>query len=954
MDLVTKALRAGEGRKFKAYQKRAEAINRFEPEMEALSEEEIRAEADELRQRARDGASLDDLLPEAFALCREASRRATGQRHYDVQLIGGMVLHDGAIAEMKTGEGKTLTATLPVFLNTLKGDSVHVVTVNDYLARRDSEWLTPIYEALGVTVAALQDGDDPAARRVKYACDVVYGTNSEFGFDYLRDNMSQSLEECVQRGHDFAVVDEVDNILIDEARTPLIISGRPEEAAQTYYTFARLAKQMVGVPHKEKLKSLGESKDTSEAEYDYEYDEKHKTVAPTEAGVKKAEEFLGIENLYLGEHGGMVNHLVQSLKAEALYKKDDDYAVIDGEVMIIDEFTGRILEGRRWSEGLHQAVEAKEGVAIREENQTLATITLQNYFRLYDKLSGMTGTALTEATEFMKIYEMPVVEIPTNQPMVRLDQNDQIFKTKDGKWQAVVDEIVSRHQAGQPVLVGTVSVEVSEMISAALKRDGIQHAVLNAKPEHAEREGELIAQAGRKGAVMIATNMAGRGVDIKLGGDPEHLAITDLKRQGITHGDEGYEEALAAKTEELKPQCQEEADEVRELGGLFICGTERHESRRIDNQLRGRSGRQGDPGESRFFLSAEDDVIRLFAGDRIFKILDRLGPVDDDGGEMPLEAKMLTKTVENAQKKVEEQNFLIRKRVLEYDDVMNEQRRVVYRYRREILEGRDISENAREELEGVIERLVEEYTAGDLLDEWDLDELETQLRQIWPISIDVATLAPETVDRERLKDDLDEDAMAAYDEREDKLGEELMRHLERSILLQVIDNRWREHLFDMDYLREGIHLRGFAQIDPLVAYKNEGFTMFEDLMHSIWEEFSKLVFHAEIEFTEAPNGNGQQPYEGGGFEAGTHRPALDYSGGTAEAQPSALEQMAAGVETGTRGAGGAVDAAAAQQVGPNGGPDVVETVVKDEHENIGRNDPCWCGSGKKYKKCHGA
>jgi preprotein translocase subunit SecA len=950
MDLVTKALRAGEGRKFKAYQKRAEAINRFEPEMEALSEEEIREEADELRRRARDGASLDDLLPGAFALCREASRRTTGQRHYDVQLIGGMVLHDGAIAEMKTGEGKTLTATLAVFLNSLKGDSVHVVTVNDYLARRDAEWLTPIYEALGVTVAALQDGDDPATRRVKYACDVVYGTNSEFGFDYLRDNMSQSLEECVQRGHDFAIVDEVDNILIDEARTPLIISGRPEEAAQTYYTFARLAKQLVGVQHKEKLKSLGESKDTTDADYDYEYDEKHKTVAPTERGVKKAEEFLDVDNLYLAENGNLVNHLVQALKAESLYRKDDDYAVIDGEVMIIDEFTGRILEGRRWSEGLHQAVEAKEGVAIREENQTLATITLQNYFRLYDKLSGMTGTALTEATEFMKIYEIPVVEIPTNQPMVRLDQNDQIFKTKDGKWQAVIDEIVGRHEKGQPVLVGTVSVEVSEMISAALKRDGIQHAVLNAKPEHAEREGELIAQAGRKGAVMIATNMAGRGVDIKLGGDPEHLAIAALKKQGITHGDEGYEEALVSKTAELRPQCQAEAEEVRELGGLFICGTERHESRRIDNQLRGRSGRQGDPGESRFFLSAEDDVIRLFAGDRIFKILDRLGPVDDDGSEVPLEAKMLTKTVENAQKKVEEQNFLIRKRVLEYDDVMNEQRRVVYKYRREILEGRDISENGRDELEGVIERLVDEYTASDILEDWDLDELEAQLRQIWPIGIEVASMAPETVDREKLKDDLDEDAMNAYDEREEKLGEELMRHLERSILLQVIDNRWREHLFDMDYLREGIHLRGFAQIDPLVAYKNEGFSMFQELMHSIWEEFSKLIFHAEIEFTEAPgNGNGS-----GGFEAGTGRRALDYSGGTAEAQPSALEQVAAAAGAGTATAGGAVDMAASQTVGPNGGGEVVETVVKDEHDKIGRNDPCWCGSGKKYKRCHGA
>jgi preprotein translocase subunit SecA len=940
MDLVTKALRAGEGRKFKSYQKRAEAINRFEPEMEALSDEEIRSEADSLRERARNGTSLEDLLPEAFALCREASRRSTGQRHYDVQLIGGMVLHDGGIAEMKTGEGKTLTATLPVFLNTLAGESVHLVTVNDYLARRDQEWMKPIYDALGVTSDALQDGDDHATRQRKYGLDVTYGTNSEFGFDYLRDNMADALEHCVQRDHNFAIVDEVDNILIDEARTPLIISGQPEQAAQTYYTFARLAKQMKGVPAKQKLKSLGESRETHEADYDYEYDEKHKTVSPTERGVKKAEDFIGVDNLYLGEHGSLVNHLVQSLKAESLYKKDDDYAVIDGEVMIIDEFTGRILEGRRWSEGLHQAVEAKEGVAIREENQTLATITLQNYFRLYDKLSGMTGTALTEATEFMKIYKMPVVEIPTNRDMVRADQNDQIFKTKDGKWKAVLDEIVSRHEKGQPVLVGTVSVEVSEMISGALKRDGIKHAVLNAKPEHAEREGELIAQAGRKGAVMIATNMAGRGVDIKLGGDPEHLAIAELKKQGITHESEGYEEALAEKAAELEPQCKIEADEVRELGGLFICGTERHESRRIDNQLRGRSGRQGDPGESRFFLSAEDDVIRLFAGDRIYKILDKLGPVDDDGGEMPLEAKMLTKTVENAQKKVEEQNFLIRKRVLEYDDVMNEQRRVIYKYRREILEGRDISENARDELEGVIERLVDEYTAGDILDEWDLQELETQLRQIWPVGIEVGSLSPETVDREQLKDALDDDAMTAYDEREEQLGEELMRYLERSILLQVIDNRWREHLFDMDYLREGIHLRGFAQIDPLVAYKNEGYQMFEELMHAIWDEFSKLVFRAEIEVQ--PEGGAAVAANGEGEAAN-----LNYSGGSAENQPSALKEVVA-----TSGAA-ASDVAAAGAASPGNG-EVVETVVKGEHDDIGRNDPCWCGSGKKFKKCHGA
>jgi len=940
-DMVTKALRVGEGRKFKGFEKRAEIINGIEPEMELLDDEELKQEAAALRKRVAEGESLDDVLPEAFALTREAARRSIGQRHYDVQLIGGMALHEGSIAEMKTGEGKTLTATLAAFLNTL-GGSVHIVTVNDYLARRDAEWMKPVYDALGVSVAAIQDGDDHATRQRKYACDIVYGTNSEFGFDYLRDNMADSLEHCVQPGHDFAIVDEVDNILIDEARTPLIISGAPEQAAQTYYTFARLARQMKGVPAKDRLRSLGESKDTSEADYDYEYDEKHKTVAPTERGVKRAEEFIGVDNLYLGEHGSLVNHLVQSLKAEALYKKDTDYAVIDGEVKIIDEFTGRILDGRRWSEGLHQAVEAKEGVAIGEENQTLATITLQNYFRLYDKLAGMTGTALTEATEFMKIYKVPVVEIPTHRPMVRADQNDQIFKTKDGKWKAVLAEITARHEKGQPILVGTVSVEVSEMISDELKRRGVEHAVLNAKPEHAQREGELIAQAGRKGAVMIATNMAGRGVDIKLGGDAEQLAIHELKKKGVTAGGEDYEEALAAKVAELEPLCTAEAEEVRDLGGLYICGTERHESRRIDNQLRGRSGRQGDPGETRFFLSAEDDVIRLFAGDRIYKILDRLGPVDEEGEEMPLEAGMLTKTVENAQKKVEEQNFLIRKRVLEYDDVMNEQRRIVYRYRREILEGRDMSEVARDEMENVVERLVDTYTPGDVLEEWDLGELETQLRQIWPVGVEVASMAPEAIEREKLKDELDEDVMSAYDEREQLFGDELMRFLERSILLQVIDNRWREHLYDMDYLREGIHLRGFAQVDPLVAYKNEGFAMFEELMYSIWEEFSKLIFHVEVEIDPAQARQQFAPNGGTG-------PALAYSGGTPEGQPSALQQVAAG-------AGGGIEAVAAPagQQGGNGAAEVVETVVNDEHANIGRNDPCWCGSGKKYKKCHGA
>src|SRR5215218_4745415 len=603
--LIDKALRLGEGRQFKEYERRVASINRIEPEMELLTDAEIRTEADGLRERAREGEPPDDLLPEAFALCREAARRALGQRHFDVQLIGAMVLHDGSIAEMRTGEGKTLTATLAVFLNSLAGDPVHLVTVNDYLARRDAEWMGPIYDALGVSVGVIQSGHDPDVRKREYARDVVYGTNSEFGFDYLRDNIAASLEHCVQREHAYAIVDEVDNILIDEARTPLIISGAPEAAADLYYTFARLAKQMVGVPAKEKLKSLGEDKDTTNVDYDYEYDEKHKTVAPTEPGVTKAERFLGVDNLYVSEHGTLVNHLIQALKAESLFHRDKDYAVIDGEVKIIDEFTGSILEGRRWSEGLHQAIEAKEGVSIREENQTLATITLQNYFRLYDKLSGMTGTALTEAQEFMKIYEMPVVEIPTNRPMVRDDHNDQIYKTKGAKWKAVAREIADRHERGQPILVGTISVEVSEMLSQELRRDGMAHVVLNAKPEHAQREGETIAQAGRVGAVTIATNMAGRGVDIKLGGDPEMMARAELRKLGVSPDDESYEEELAQFLPRFREQCEREGDQVREAGGLFICGTERHESRRIDNQLRGRSGRQGDPGESRFYLSAE-------------------------------------------------------------------------------------------------------------------------------------------------------------------------------------------------------------------------------------------------------------------------------------------------------------------------------------------------------------
>jgi preprotein translocase subunit SecA len=944
--LIDRALRVGEGRKFKEYGRRVEQINRFEPEMELLEDHEIRETADRLRERGRGGESLDDLLPEAFALCREASRRALGQRHFDVQLIGAMVLNDGAIAEMRTGEGKTLTATLAVFLNSLAGAPTHLVTVNDYLARRDALWMKPIYDALGVTVGFIQAQEDPPTRREAYACDVVYGTNSEFGFDYLRDNMAPALEHTVQREHAFAIVDEVDNILIDEARTPLIISGAPEQAADLYYTFARLAKQLVGEEMKPKLKSLGESRDTTEANYDYEYDEKHKTVAPTERGVAKAEQFLGVENLYVSEHGTLVNHLVQALKAESLFKRDTDYAVIDGEVKIIDEFTGRILEGRRWSEGLHQAVEAKEGVRIREENQTLATITLQNYFRLYDKLSGMTGTALTEAQEFMKIYEMPVVEIPTNVPMVRADHNDQIYKTKGAKWKAVAREIGERHEKGQPTLVGTISVEVSEMLSAELTRQGVEHVVLNAKPEHAQREGETVAQAGRVGAVTIATNMAGRGVDIKLGGDPDQLARAALTKTGIAPGDEGYDEALADALPDLEASCAEAGDKVRELGGLFICGTERHESRRIDNQLRGRSGRQGDPGESRFFLSAEDDLIRLFAGERIYKILDRLGPVDEHGEEFPLEAKMLSRTIENAQKKVEQQNFLIRKRVLEYDDVMNEQRRVIYKYRREILEGRDMSDVVQTELGEVISRLVEEYTPGEVFEDWDLAGLQTQAAQLWPVAVDLGSIDLQTADREEIAHVLSDDVGAAYERREGELGEELMRFLERQILLQIIDNRWREHLFEMDYLREGIHLRGFAQIDPLVAYKNEGFQMFSGLMNSIWEEFARIIFHVQVNIEPAEFEPESEPEPA----------AVRYSGGGPE-QPSALEQAAgAAPATGAAVAGAAAPAGVSPAAGDGHAGDGVnpETRVKAEHEKIGRNDPCWCGSGKKYKKCHGA
>ena len=877
-ELVNRVLRVGEGKAMKALIRDAQRIAELEPDLESLSLEELGAKTDEFKQRIEDGEDLDALLPETFAVVREVAKRVMepAQRHYDVQLVGATVLHQGKIAEMKTGEGKTLAAVPTVYLNTLLGRGVHLVTVNDYLARRDAAWMGPIYDALGISVGVIQAMMPEAERRTQYDADVTYGTNSEFGFDYLRDNMAVRAEDRVQqRGHYFCIVDEVDSILIDEARTPLIISGIPEAATDVYYRFARV------VP-------------TLKKGVDYEVDEKQRTASPTESGVEKVERALAVENLYLDVHANLVNHFIQALKAESLFHLDKEYIVRDGEVLIVDEFTGRVLEGRRYSEGLHQAIEAKEGLAIREENQTLATITLQNFFRLYEKLSGMTGTASTEANEFAKIYEADVVSIPTNVPMVRADHNDVIYKTVDGKYQAVVADIAESNERGQPVLVGTASVEVSEVLSGLLTKAGIKHNVLNAK-QH-EREAEVIKNAGQSAAVTIATNMAGRGVDIKLG-------------EGVT-----------------------------EAGGLYVIGTERHESRRIDNQLRGRSGRQGDPGTSRFFLSAEDDLIRVFAGDRIYKILDKLGQGDD----MPLDNRMLTKQIEGAQKKVEEQNFNIRKRVLEYDDVLNKQREVIYAERGRVLDGEDLGEQARDWIAELLVDQVEQFEFDDTLPaDWDLDGLFGSLSGYVPLSFGPADLpaddGEEPYTKDDLLNDLEDEAMEAYDRRENELGVELMRDIERWVMLQLIDQHWREHLYSMDYLRDGIHLRALGQKDPLSEYRLEGHTMFDEMMDMAKQEFVRYMFHVEVEQTpevEAPEAHD-----------------IDYSY----------------AEDPVQGVAGAVQAAAAELVGESeafeeapqepeqqrgAGVAVVEQRVLEDLDKVGRNDPCPCGSGRKFKNCY--
>jgi preprotein translocase subunit SecA len=881
---LEKVLRAGEGRRMKRLKQQAEYITSLEPEFQKVSDEELRAKTTEFRERFADGETLEELLFEAFAAVREARLRESDQRMFDVQLMGGVVLHEGDVAEMKTGEGKTFVASLALYLNALADTGVHLVTVNDYLAKRDAEWNRGVYERLGMTVGWIENMMSWADRKAAYDADITYGTNSEFGFDYLRDNMAVSLEGVVQRSHAYAIVDEVDSILIDEARTPLIISGEPETAAQLYYDFARIARQLNGVPHDPLLKG-------GNPDADYEYDEKHKTVAPGQAAIDAVERALRIESLYDPRNSQLVNHLIQALKAESLYKRDVDYVIQDGEVKIVDEFTGRIMEGRRWSEGLHQAIEAKEGVKIQEENVTLATITLQNYFRLYEKLAGMTGTAKTEEKEFVEIYNLHVVEIPTNVAVARDDKNDLIFKSVEGKFEAVMRDIKERHEKGQPVLVGTIAVETSEYLAELLKRQGIPHNVLNAK-EHA-REAEIIKDAGQKHAVTIATNMAGRGVDIKLG------------------------------------------DGVVDLGGLYVLGTERHEARRIDNQLRGRSGRQGDPGESRFYLSGEDDLVRLFAGERIKRIMERFKIPEDQ----PMEAKILSSQIENAQKKVEEQNFVARKNVLKYDDVMNTQRQVIYEQRREVLEGNDMSGQVREWIDEVIEATVDQFTQEEYAEEWDLEGLVKAMATLYDTEVTADELKEDLsqISRDSLVEEFREDARDAYDAKEEDLGSDLMRELERYVILQVVDQRWREHLDSMDYLREGIHLRGMAQKDPLVEYRNEGHSMFRELGHAVREEVVLMLFHAQLEPAAAQEALAVQ--DGNGAAPG----GLQYE-----------HQSLAGAEA-IAAAGGAAGAVATSAMAGGGAVATgQQQIVKSDKENIGRNDPCWCGSGKKYKKCHGA
>ena len=876
MSIFQRVLRVGEGKRFKELEAVVDRVNELETELEQLSDDDLAARTPWFRERLAAGETLDDIEAEAFATVREAAKRVLGQRPYDVQIIGGATLHRGMIAEMKTGEGKTLVSTMPAYLNALAGGGVHLVTVNDYLASRDAEWMGNIHRFLGLEVGLIQAWMSPEERRPQYAADITHGTNNEFGFDYLRDNMTMTPEHMVQRGRAFAIVDEVDSILIDEARTPLIISGRVGETGKWYTEFARIASRLRFEEH-------------------YEVDEKKRQVITTEAGVTRVEELLGVENLYDYANVDFIHHLDVALKAKTLYQKDVDYLIRNGQVMIVDEFTGRVLEGRRYSEGLHQAIEAKEGVAIKEENQTLATITLQNYFRMYDKLSGMTGTAITEEGEFVEIYGLEVIVIPTNRPIARTDQPDLVYVDEDNKFAAVADDIEERHKAGQPILIGTVSIEKSERLAAALTKRGIRFEVLNAK-QH-EREAPIIAQAGMPGAITVATNMAGRGVDIKLGGNAEEMAKGELRKKGLEPSDPSYGEELAAMEERFELDTEANRRKVLDAGGLYVLGTERHESRRIDNQLRGRSGRQGDPGESRFYLSLQDDLMRRFANERVASIMERLKIPPD----VPIEAKMVSKSIERAQSQVESQNFEIRKNVLKYDEVMNTQREIVYRWRNQILHGDNTEELLAEWRQDVVEDVVAEMTDGVSSYDWDWDDLTVRMSTLYPTTLskesfdDPEDLAPEEVVEAYL-----EDAEAVYGRREKDLTPEVMRNLERTVVLSVIDNKWREHLGEMDYLRGGIGLRAMGQRDPLVEYQREGFAFFEELVATTKTDSIRYMYHVEV----------------------AQRPA--------EPRPSNVT-TSSGKGDGT-----------------------THRQVQREGDKIGRNAACPCGSGKKYKRCHGA
>ncbi|MDH6110774.1 preprotein translocase subunit SecA [Kitasatospora sp. MAP12-15] len=828
MSVFDKILRAGEGKILRKLQRIAAQVNSIEEDFVNLTDDQLRELTDEYRSRLAEGESLDDILPEAFATVREAAKRVLGQRHYDVQIMGGAALHLGHVAEMRTGEGKTLVGTLPAYLNALTGKGVHLITVNDYLAERDSEWMGRVHRFLGLEVGVILGNMSPAERKRQYAMDITYGTNNEFGFDYLRDNMAWSQEELVQRGHNFAIVDEVDSILIDEARTPLIISGPADQATKWYADFAKLVQRL-------------------KRDRDYEVDEKKRTVGVLEEGVTRVEDYLGIDNLYESVNTPLVGFLNNAIKAKELYKNDKDYVVMNGEVMIVDEHTGRILAGRRYNEGMHQAIEAKEGVEVQNENQTLATITLQNFFRLYDKLSGMTGTATTEAAEFHQIYKLGVVPIPTNRDPKRIDQPDLIYKSEPAKFAAVVEDIAEKHEKGQPVLVGTVSVEKSEYLSQELRKRGIPHEVLNAK--HHEREAQIVAQAGRKGAVTVATNMAGRGTDIMLGGNPDHLATAELAQRGLTPEDtpEEYEAAFPAALEKAKGAVKAEQEEVQEIGGLYVLGTERHESRRIDNQLRGRSGRQGDPGESRFYLSLGDDLMRLFKAGMVERVLSMANVPED----VPIESKMVTRAIASAQTQVEQQNFEIRKNVLKYDEVLNRQREVIYGERRRVLEGEDLQEQIGHFMDDTVEAYVTAATGEGFEDDWDLEKLWTALKQLYPLTLELDELEEEAggsgLTSDFLTKTIKEDIQAQYGAREDQLGEPVMRELERRVVLSVLDRRWREHLYEMDYLQEGIGLRAMAQRDPLVEYQREGFDMFGAMMEGIKEESVGYLFNLEVQ-----------------------------------------------------------------------------------------------------------